>query len=156
MHYRHTHIGYLMIVIFGIGLLLILGRPWSLIGIGLFVVCLALFPTLTIEIVDRTVIWYFGLGLIRRKVELKEICRVAVVDNPFSKRWAINPTWFYNVSGPHAVEMELTNGRIIRLGTDRAEELAKIIENARQKEEAGSMQALADGPLAEEHIEKPD
>lgn len=138
MHYRHTHIGYLMIVIFGIGLLLILGRPWSLIGIALFVVCLALFPTLTIEIVDRSLIWYFGMGLIRKQIGLEEIERVAVVDNPWSKRLSISPTWFYNVSGPHAVEMELTNGRIVRLGTDRAEELAAVIENARRKEKTPS------------------
>lgn len=130
MHYRHTHIGYLMIIVFGIGLLLILGRPWSLIGIALFAACLALFPTLTIEVADGALVWYFGLGLIRKNIGLHDIRKVTVVDTP-SRRWNIHPSWFYNVSGPHAVEIELLNGKIIRLGTDRAAELASIIETAR-------------------------
>lgn len=135
MHYRHTHIGYLMIIVMGIGLLLILGRPWSLIGIALFAGCLALFPTLTIEVADGAVVWYFGLGLIRKNIGLHDIRRVTVVDAP-SKRWSINPTWFYNVFGPHAVQIELLNGKIVRLGTERAAELAALIENARCKETA--------------------
>lgn len=136
MHYRHTHIGYLMIIIFGIGLLLILGKPWSLIGIALFAVCLALFPTLTIEVVDGAVIWYFGMGLIRRNIGLHEIRGVKVIETP-TGRWSIHPTWFYNVSSPHTVEIELTNGKVIRLGTDRAAELAAIIENVLLSKKAG-------------------
>lgn len=144
MHYRHTHIGYLMIIIFGIGLLLILGKPWSLIGIALFAACLALFPTLTIEVADGALAWYFGLGLIRKNIGLHDIRRVTVIDTP-SRKWSIHPTWFYNVSGPHAVEIELINGKIIRLGTDRAAELAAIIENARCRKSAGTGQETETG-----------
>lgn len=141
MHYRHTQIGYLLIFIFGVGLLFVLGRPWSHLGIVILAVGLALFPTLTIEIVDRALVWYFGLGLVRKKVPLSDISSISVVKNRLLRGWGIRRLregWLYNVSGLDAVELRLNDGRTIRLGTHRAEELAKLISAAKSKESSAS------------------
>ena len=137
MHHRHTQIGYLMIFVFGVGVLFALGRPWSHLAIVILAAGLALFPTLTIEIVDKALVWYFGLGLIRKKLPLADIDKVTVVKNRLLQGWGIRRLregWLYNVSGFDAVELTLNDGRIIRLGTDRAEELARVISAAKGKE----------------------
>jgi len=52
------------------------------------------------------------------------------VKNPWYYGWGIRFTphgWLYNVSGLHAVEIELKNGKKYRIGTDVPENLEKAI-----------------------------
>ncbi|SNB44855.1 hypothetical protein SAMN06269301_0245 [Geobacter sp. DSM 9736] len=111
-------------VILGISLLIFLGRPWSWLGLVMLAVCAVLFPVLTIEVTEGRLIWYFGLGLIRRDVSLTEIERISVMKKDRFRVWSID------VSGRHTVEIELKDGKRIRLGTDRAEELAQVLQDA--------------------------
>lgn len=132
MSHRHTHIGYLMIVILGIGLLFCLGRPWSFLAIAMLATCLALFPSMSIEVADDGVTRYFGLGLIRKRIALAEIDRVTVVKSYWLRQLGLPRSGLgrlHKLAGIDAVEVRLKTGRTITLGTDRAEELASMINS---------------------------
>jgi hypothetical protein len=126
--YQHTQIGYLIIVVLIISILFIqylmsLYRPnWIPVTIQLiFVVCLLLFPTLTVTVDKEVMKIKFGIGIIRKKFLLKEIVSSQIVKNRWYYGWGIKLTphrWLYNVSGLDAVEIKMKNGKQYRIGTD--------------------------------------
>jgi hypothetical protein len=88
------------------------------------------FSRLTIVIEDDAVTAYFGVGWPRRKIQRYEIIGFRKAHNRWWYGWGIRKVpggWMYNVWGLDAVELELTNGRKFRLGTDEAEELAAAL-----------------------------
>ena len=62
-----------------------------------------------------------------------EIAAIKVCQNPWWYGWGIRwirNGWLYNVSGREAIEITLTSGRRVRIGTDRATELAAALAPA--------------------------
>lgn len=94
---------------------------------------LVLFSSLTVQLDDRYLSWWFGPGrpgLIRKSVPLSEVREVTVVQNPLWYGWGIHLTprgWLYNVAGREGVEVTLMSGQRFRLGTDEPETLARAI-----------------------------
>ena len=87
-------------------------------GLGL---CLLLFTTLTVQVDGRAVRCAFGLGVIRREILLRDVIRASVVRNHWIYGWGLRwipGGWLWNVSGLDAVELELTSGKVFRIGTD--------------------------------------
>lgn len=135
--YRHTQVGYLMIVSLGLGLavgawalLMAEVPPLALAALGLLLVALVLFATLTTAVEDGAFLCYFGPGLIRRRVPLARIAAVEVTRNRWYWGWGIRLTprgWLWNVSGLDAVELHLRDGRRFRVGTDEPEKLAAAL-----------------------------
>ena len=131
--YKHTQVGYLMLIALGAGIFFILGAiliqggnwiPFAV--LLLLMVCIILFATLTVEIQNNTLRWYFGPGFWRKQISLNEIQDCEVVRNRWYYGWGIRLTphgWLYNVSGLSAVQIRLKNGKQIRIGTDTPEEL---------------------------------
>jgi hypothetical protein len=140
--YRHTQIGRTIIVIFSIatGLLAALfvmrGQLEPLIPVFVvFVLVMSLMSSLTIEVTLSTLRFYFGLGIIRRRVALAEIERWKETHTSLISGWGIHLTlhgWLYNVSGFTAVEITLKNGKCIILGTDEPLRLCAALEEAKK------------------------
>jgi hypothetical protein len=78
---------------------------------------------------------WFGPGAYRRSFPLREIEGVQVVRNTWLHGLGVHymrKGMVYNVSGLGAVEMQLENGRRVRIGSDEPEELARAIEEAKR------------------------
>lgn len=135
--YRHTQIGYVLIVALGIALLGIAVRitfyrfNWIVFSVLILLgICLVLFRTLTVQIVGDDLEIRFGPGLIRKKFSLKEIESCRMVKNHWYYGWGIRRTphgWLYNVSGLRAVELQMKSGKKCRIGSDDPDGLAKAI-----------------------------
>ena len=136
-HYMHTQIGYLLIIIYSFVLAVVtyqvlisgfdLIAAWVLV---LMVIVMALFATLTVEIDEEFLRIRFGIGLIRKKLALREIKSCRIVKNRWYYGWGIHLPprgWLYNVSGFDAVEIIMESGKKYRIGTDVPDELEKSI-----------------------------
>ena len=109
-------------------------------GLAAIFVIIGLFATLTVEIRDGFLKFRFGLGLIRKKLKIAEIESCEVVRNPWYYGWGIHATgkgWVYNVSGFEAVEIFMSDGRRLRIGTDEPDLLRKAILTAKMETRKG-------------------
>lgn len=141
--YKHTQIGYLLIVVFSVVFLLI-GKltidtnfnPGTVLLLAFMILCLGTFATLTVEVDDQAINLRFGIGLLRKRFLLENIEAWRAVKNPLYYAWGIHAIpggWVFNVSGLQAVELQMRNGRKYRIGTDDAHSLLNAIETNRQK-----------------------
>lgn len=122
----------------GAGVVLIAGAMlsglvhWTLVVVFLMlVVSGVLFASLTVEVRDGYVQWYFGPGFWRKRVALQDIDSTALVVNPWYYGWGIRYTshgWLYNVSGLMALQIQLKNGTKLRLGSDNPDKLQQAIQ----------------------------
>jgi hypothetical protein len=120
--YRHTQTG--------------MALRWVLIlpAIGLLAIGFAAtgwaFSSLTVEVTLARLTWFFGPGLLRKSIEREAIIGVTTVRNPWWYGWGIHLTprgWLYNVGGLDAVELALSTGSTLRIGSDEAAALAKAL-----------------------------
>ena len=91
------------------------------------------FSSLTVEVSEDQLVWYFGPGIWRKSVARREIETVTPVRNKWWWGWGIHLTprgWLYNVSGMDAVQIALLNGTTIRIGSDEVAELARVLSRA--------------------------
>ncbi len=140
MLYKHTQSGWVIIFTVGNTALVLLILAFFLkinviawLAIFILVLALFFFGSLTIEVTATHLNWFFGIGIIRKSVQLLEIKQVSSVKNPWYYGWGIRLTphgWLYNVSGSRAVEIELKSGKKFRLGSDEPEKLVQVIENS--------------------------
>lgn len=104
--------------------------------LGILVVVVLCFGTLTVAVFDDAVRIRFGpIALFRREFPLSEIASVTAVTNPWYYGYGIRWTPkgpLYNVSGKDAVELELYSGKNVRIGTDEPGVLLREIEQARK------------------------
>lgn len=135
--YKHTQIGYLLIIALGTAALLI-GRltiitgfnPGAIFLLILMILFLAVFATLTVEVNDQSIDIQFGIGVIRKHFPLKDIQSYRAVKNPWNYGWGIHLIpggWIFNVSGWESVELQIKNGRKYRIGTDDAQGLLDAV-----------------------------
>jgi len=144
--YKHTQIGYLLIVLLGsalfitLYLLMVTGFNWiAIIAVLILALCLYIFSTLTVTVTASTLDLYFTARFIHKQFPLDAIRAVRVVKNPWYYGWGIHRVpdgWVYNVSGTQAVELTLRNGRKERIGTDEPEQLAAAVRAATSTRQA--------------------
>ena len=94
----------------------------------------AVFSRLTIRVANGTIHWHFGLGALAHDLPVADVVRGTVVTNPIWSGYGVRLMrngWLYNVAGRRAVDLELRNGRHVRLGSDEPEALAHAIDAAR-------------------------
>ena len=137
LRYRHTQFAtaivapLLLVAVLAAGVGVLTGVTWiAAIGPTLMAGFLALFYRLTVEIDATHLMFRFGIGLIRKRIPLAEIAAVQPVRNTWLYGWGIHRTphgWLYNVSGWEAVEITLTSGQRLRLGTDEPRRLAQVL-----------------------------
>lgn len=106
------------------------GRPFVTASLALFALLIPLFGWLKVTVDDEAVTAGFGIGLIRKRIKLRDIRSVTALRNKWWYGWGIRMVetgWMYNVSGLDAVEIELQGGGRFRIGTDEPEELVRAI-----------------------------
>ena len=107
-------------------------RPHPILWALLAIAVLGVFAlsSMTIEVDQDRLTFWFGPGWIRRSFRLAEIQSWAAVTNPWWYGWGIHLTpqgWLYNVGGTRAVQLELLDGRRLRIGTDEPEQVCEAI-----------------------------
>ncbi len=105
-----------------------LGVPTVIIAI-----VLPLFHSLTVCVSQNEIALSFGVGLIGKRFTIADVQSASTVCNHWYYGWGIRKIgggWLFNVSGFDAVEIQLTNGRRYRIGTDQPLELLAAIESA--------------------------
>ena len=88
--------------------------------------------TLTIEIKEGFLKFWFGPGIFSKTFDLKEIASCRKTKTHWWYGWGIHLTrkgWLYNVSGFEAVEIKLKTGKTFLLGTNEPEVLEKAIKS---------------------------
>ncbi len=135
--YRHTQIGYPMIVglvipiAVEIYLIVTVGfTTMVLLILAMLSASLLLFSTLTVTIESGEIVLRYGIGLIRKRFSLSDVASCGIVRNKWYYGWGIRLTphgWLYNVSGLDAVELTMREGKKVRIGTDVPEEFERAI-----------------------------
>ncbi|MBI2990398.1 MAG: hypothetical protein HYY51_04430 [Candidatus Magasanikbacteria bacterium] len=148
--YKHTQIGYLMLVITLVVLVFFAwlqitaraeppsvdsGANFAITAImALILFILASFSTLTVRIDEQFLKIRFGWGIFRKKFPLTDIATIGKVKNHWYYGWGIRlwfwpKMWIFNVSGFDAIELTMKNGKIYRIGTDEPEKLEAVTKN---------------------------
>ena len=135
--YKHTQIGWLTLILVGIGILLtgyfgILYSNWIALSVFvILVICIILFASLTVIVNGNIIEIRFGVGLIKKQFSLEKIQSCAVVKNRWWYGWGIRiipKGWLFNVSGLDAVELSMRNGKTYRIGSDESQKLCEVIQ----------------------------
>ena len=98
------------------------------------------FSRLTIEVAEGQLRWHFGLGLVRRRVPLRDIAGAEPTRTGLLDGWGIHFTWrgwLFNVAGRDAVLLTRTDGKRFLLGTDEPRALVDAVRQA-QAEPTGA------------------
>jgi len=142
MPYRHTQPGTLILIAcllaggFGAALAWRGGQwPASIALIVMMIGTAVLFSSLTVEVGDGELRWYFGPGLWTYRLPLDEIKDVAVVRNQWWNGFGIRMARgfrLYNVSGLDAVELRVGPNDVRRIGTDDPNGLSDALKSSRR------------------------
>lgn len=135
--YKHTQIGYVILGSIGgalllVGVLLVAYGPNPVQWFFTLLLCgiAFIFSSLTVQLSEGLLTFYFGPGLIRKTVPLERVVHCAAVRTPWYYGWGIRLTPYgmlYNVSGTRAVEVTLDDGSVFRVGTDEPEALCRAM-----------------------------
>ncbi len=149
--YKHTQIGYLMLVVTFTVLVFFAwvymtasaeppsvdsGPNFAVTAIMAFILFIfASFSTLAVTLDKNDLHIKFGYGIFRKKFPLGEIASAKIVKNHWYYGWGIRlwlwpKMWIYTVSGFDAVEIIMRNGSIYRIGTDVPSEFETAIKRA--------------------------
>ena len=138
--YKHTQVGYIHVIAWS-AIILVLAcinvfigfEPYTLIFLILLAVLLALLSTLTVRVGGGAITVQFGVGIIRKRIQLSDVETYAKVRNPWYYGLGIRYTprgWLYNIYGLSAIELLMKNGRTCRIGTDDPEGFAQALQEA--------------------------
>ena len=145
MAYRHTQIGWAMIVILGVIIAILAGAAAASGGFAsvvlfsvvvLLAVCLVLFISQTVIVDDEHIELRMGPGLIRRRIPVAE---VESVDRERLPWWAVaygirmsvdGKRQLWRVSGSDTVDLRLSGERRLLITTDEPDALATVIRSA--------------------------
>ena len=147
MTYKHTQIGWLTLTVFGLVFLVLMAvlakvpeprqRMLPLFAVvTVMLIVMVLFGSLTVCVDDDAITAQFGPGIIRKKIALCDVVSCRPVRNKWWWGWGVRLIpggWLYNVSGLDAVELQMKNGKVFRIGTDEPKQLAEFIEAKRGK-----------------------
>ena len=131
--YRHRQIGWTIILTLGLAAVFaatigLATLRWPLLPVVAVSILFGLLASsLTTEVTESELVWFFGPGVFKKRVALSEIASAAPARNRWWWGWGIHLTprgWLYNVHGLEAVEIVQKDGKSFRLGTDEPQALA--------------------------------
>jgi hypothetical protein len=136
--YKHTQVGWLLLVIVTTVVLIL--AFWTainpvlsaIITILALVILLSLFSTLTVVGDEKGLLFYFGPGIVRKRIPYEQIKSVSMVRNRWFYGWGVRwygRGWLYNVSGLDGIEFKLANGSQLRVGTDEPDRLYAFLKS---------------------------
>jgi len=153
-HYRHTQVGWVMLVAAAAAVALGWGAlpPEAAAPVRLPMLLIAAllvlgFGALTVEVSEDAIRLRFGIGLVRKRVPLQDVRSWREFRNPWYTGWGIRlgpGGVLWNVSGFDAVQLDLGDGRRFRIGTDEPAELVSAITQAKGRGPAAA--GPFDGP----------
>ena len=136
--YSHTQMGWVIIgfvlaaIIIIIAVLAFHEFHWIAFIVALvLLILLLLFASLTILGYETHLEIRFGIGLIRKRFEFKDVQSCKKVKNSPLYGYGIRIIpggWLYNVSGLDAVELQMKEGKKYRIGTDVPDELLGFLQ----------------------------
>jgi len=142
--YRRTQVGWKLLAGTAVGLALATwltlslsattraAVPWMIVAMyGTLVFALALFATLTVEVDETEIRLRFGVGIVRRSIELAEVVRTERLRIKAWWGWGLHwtPTgWLYNIGGRDAVRIVVRRDRGVIVGSDDADRLKACID----------------------------
>jgi hypothetical protein len=97
-----------------------------------FLIMLSLFSDLTVTGYMDYLEIKFGIGLIRKKFNYKDIRDFSIEKSPWYYGWGIRKIpggWLFNVSGVWSIQLIMKNGKMYRIGTDEPKRLAEFIKS---------------------------
>lgn len=142
--YRHTQVGWKLLAGTFVGLALAVwltatlspatraAVPWLI--YALFATlggAVLLFATLTVEVDAAQIRVKFGVGLVRRSIDLTQVIRCEHLRTRIWWGWGLHWTpsgWLYNVGGRDAVRVTIVRERAVIIGSDDAEHLKAAID----------------------------
>lgn len=151
MNYKHTQIGYLILVVMLVVSVFFVqaymsasAEPPSVDSgtnllvttvMTLVIFTLASFGSLQVIIDGKYLKIKFGYGIYKKNFLLDDIISAKTVKNHWYYGWGIRgwlwpKMWIYNVSGFDAVEIKLKNSKTYRIGTDESKKLEQAILNS--------------------------
>ena len=157
--YERRQVGLAMIAISllqcatGVGVYFV-SQVVGLVIVGVGLLTLWLFTTLTVAVDEEAVSVHFGPGLIRRRVALADIRASRVVTLPWYSGVGVHFTingMLYNVAFGPVVQLELQNGRRVNIGSPEPDVLCAAIQERAQHAPSPHQGAAAHGlpwPLA--------
>jgi hypothetical protein len=143
--YRHTQLGYPMLVGLAFGLwaqgrALVRDRRarkprlWLYApGMLAFAALMLAFSRLTVSIEGQTLSVGFACGLARRRFDVRTVEKASLTRTSWLTGWGIRLTpsgWVYNASGRGAVRLRFASGKQFTIGSDEPEALLAAIEAA--------------------------
>ena len=105
--------------------------PSAILMLGVYLFGLLMFYSLTVEISEEKLKFWFGIGIIQKTIALSKIQSTKEVKNPWYYFWGVKSIpggWFYAIAPGTAVEIELSDGKIIQLGTNQPKKLIKLLK----------------------------
>ena len=157
-HYRHTQVGWVMLGAAAAAVALgWAGLPPEaaaaarvpLLLIAAFLVLF--FGALTVEADEEAIRLRFGIGLVRKRIPLRDVQGWREVRNPWYSGWGIRlgpGGVLWNVSGFDAVQLALGDGKHFRIGTDEPAALVSAITRAKGEAPAAAGTPEGSGPTA--------
>jgi hypothetical protein len=142
MEYRHTQWGFIAVPTFLMFAVIVLpltaaddetSTLYAIAMAAFMVVLLAvvlLFSRLEVTVHGGLIVAAFGFGRPHREVKLADVTAVCQVRNTWMQGWGVRKItdgWMYNVWGLDAVEIELSSGKVFRIGTNDPENLLTVI-----------------------------
>ena len=118
------------------------GIPEDSVGIFSFVIltCVLVamfFYQLKTEVTEKAINLSFGIGLIKKTIDLGTVTSVTVVRNKWYYGWGIRLIqngWMWNIKGMDAVELTFKDkSRVFRIGSQEAPRLQSKIESQLNK-----------------------
>jgi hypothetical protein len=137
MSYRHTQNGVWIVLpclFFAAVDAVVAWQTGQLFPVAVLILLIAvavIFSSLTVEVSENELRWYFGPGLWTYRLLLSDIETVAVVRNHWWNGFGIRMAAgfrLYNVSGLDAVELRLRSSDVRRIGTDDPQGLAEALK----------------------------
>ncbi len=95
-----------------------------------------LFYQLNVEIIENKINLKFGVGLIKKTINISDIRECNIVKNKWIYGWGIRyygDGWMWNISGLDAVELIFHNNKRFRIGSDEAHVLSDKINSLLNK-----------------------
>jgi hypothetical protein len=142
--YRRTEVGWKLLAGTAVGLALATwltlslsaatraAVPWMIVAMYATLLCaVALFATLTVEVDDEEIRLRFGVGIVRKTIELAEVVRTEHLQIKAWWGWGLHwtPTgWLYNIGGRDAVRVVVRRDRGVIVGSDDAQQLKACID----------------------------
>ena len=99
---------------------------------GILLICLMLFSTLTIVVESNLITIRYGIGLIRKRIQIDQLDSWQAIEYKGGHGWGPRLTsegWFFNVAESGAVRLNYKNGKVFFFGTNEPKKVIDALDS---------------------------